>query len=97
MKNYEEHAAQASAIYQQGLENVKNKPVPEGQKFQPGTRVKITDDLGISMSHFPSGKEATVKYTYAHAYGGSNVKNYCLDVDGVGEVSWYYEHQIQAI
>jgi len=97
MTSYKERADQANSIYQQGIENVKNKPVPKGQKFQPGTRVKIIDDLGTSMSHFPSGKEATVKYTYAHAYGGDNVKNYCLDIDGVGEVSWYYEHQLQTI
>ena len=97
MTNYEEYAAQARAIYQQGLENVKNKPVPVGQKYPPGTRVKITNNLGHSMRHFYGGKEATVMYTYAHAYWENNVKDYCLDIDGIGQVSWYHEHQLQAI
>ena len=46
------------------------------------------------MSHFESGVNATVRYTYAHAYGGDDVKSYCLDVDGRGEVSWYKEWQL---
>lgn len=95
MKNYKERLLEANGIYQQGMENVKNKPVPKGQKYLPGTRVKIKNDLGESMSHFPSGKFATVRYTYAHAYGGDNIKSYCLDVDDIGEISWYYEHQIE--
>jgi hypothetical protein len=49
------------------------------------------------MSHFQGGVNATVKYTYAHAYGGDDVKSYCLDIDNHGEVSWYEEHQLTAI
>lgn len=49
------------------------------------------------MSHFTSGVNATVVHTYAHAYGGRDVKSYCLNVDGEGRVSWYYEHQLTAI
>lgn len=95
--NYEERHAQAQGIYQAGLEKVANTPPPEGQKYDPGTRVRIADDLGPSMSHFTNGANATVKYTYAHAYGGSDVKSYCLDIDGLGQVSWYYEHQLTPI
>jgi hypothetical protein len=49
------------------------------------------------MAHFQSGVNATVKNTYAHAYGGDDVKSYCLDIDDYGEVSWYEEHQLTAI
>ena len=92
--NYEERHSQAQGIHKAGLEKVATTPPPEGQKYAPETRVRIADDLGSSMSHFPSGANATVKYTYAHAYGGSDVKSYCLDIDGRGQVSWYYEHQL---
>jgi hypothetical protein len=95
--NYEERHTQAQGIYKAGLEKVATTPPPEGQKYAPGTRVRIADDLGPSMSYFTSGANATVKYTYAHAYGGSNVKRYCIDIDGRGEVSWYYEHQLTPI
>lgn len=97
MKSYEERKTLAAAHHEQGLANVKTNPVPLGQKFQPGQRVRIADDLGSSMAHFPSGKLATVRYTYAHAYGGCDVKSYCVDVDNEGAVGWYYESQIEAI
>ncbi len=87
----------ATAHYKLGLERVATTPYPEGQKFAPGSRVRITDDLGYSMEHFPgAGKLATVKYTHAHAYRSTSVKSYCLDIDDYGEVSWYSEHQLTA-
>ena len=85
------------AAYAQGMNNVATKPEPKGQKFPIGTRVRIADDLGVSMSHFPKGVGATVKYTYDHAYGGGDVKSYCLDVDGYGHTSWYSEHQLTEV
>ena len=94
MLSYKERLSEAKDIYKQGLENVKSRPVPEGQKYLPGERVRIKSNLGSTMSHFPNGRLATVKYTYAHAYWGNNVKSYCLDVDDIGEVSWYQENQI---
>lgn len=97
MLDYKEREVQANTIYRQGLDNVKNKSVPKGQKYLPGTRVKIVDNLGSHMSCFPDGRKATVKYSYAHAYGGGDVKSYCLDIDGIGEVSWYSEEQIKAL
>jgi hypothetical protein len=82
---------EAKAHYQRGYGRVKTTPQPKNQKFPIGTRVEIVPDLEpFHMSHFPSGY-ATVKYTYAHAYGGNDVKSYCLDVDGRGEISWYPE------
>jgi hypothetical protein len=86
----------AMGIYAAGLARVASSSEPKGQKFPNGSRVRIADDLGSSMRHFTSGVGATVCYTYAHAYGGRDVKSYCLDVDGRGRVSWYYEHQLTA-
>lgn len=68
-----------------------------GQKFPPGARVRIAESLRTSMKHFPKGVLATVLYTYAHAYGGSDVKSYCLNVDGFGKISWYEEDQLTSV
>ena len=95
--DYETRLAVAKGVYQDGLRKVKETPEPDGQKFPCGSRVRISDDLCGSMSHFKSGVDATVEYVYAHAYGGSNVKSYCLNVDDYGSVAWYYEHQLSAI
>ncbi len=91
--SYEERLSQAKGIHAQGLENVKENPEPKVQKFHVGERVFIGKMPGY-MEHFPSMKWATVKYTYAHAYGGSDINDYCLDVDGLGEISWYEENQL---
>lgn len=93
MSNY----AAAKGIYEQGLANVKTRPVPAGQKFPPGTRVKIADVLDSDMSHFEAGVEATVEYTYAHAYGGKDVKSYSLCFDDGNSVAWYREHQLSKV
>ena len=97
MIDYTTRRADAAAMYQQGLENVKNNPEPEGQKFPVGSRVKINKDLGASMSHFKSDVTATVEYTYAHAYGGHDVKSYSLYIDDHGSVAWYREDQLTLI
>jgi len=89
--------SEAEAYYQAGLERVKTSPIPLGQRFIPGTRVSIASDLGESMNHFPKGCSASVLFTYAHAYGGSNVTSYCLDVDGRGATAWYQEHQLELL
>ncbi len=90
-------AQDAAAYHAASLERMKTQPVPNGQKFPPGSRVHITEDLGSYMAHFISGKDATVMYTYAHVYGGDSVKSYCLDIDGHGENSWYLEQQLTLI
>ena len=83
--------------YQEGLDRVATTPMPEEQKFPIGARVKIADDLGPQMSHFPGkGKSATVEYAYAHAYGGS-AKSYSLNIDGEGSAAWYEESQLTLI
>ena len=73
--------------YEQGKINVKNDPEPEGQKFDVGSRVRI----------FTRSANATVLHTYAHAYGGSDAKSYCLDIDGKGSSAWYKESQLTQI
>jgi len=87
-------------INEEAKYNVVNKPEPEGQKFPIGSRVKIADVLGSMMSHFPSGVEATVLYTYAHAYpsfDSSATNQYALEVDVCGFCAWFYEHQLTLI
>jgi hypothetical protein len=79
------------------MDKVASTPEPQGQKFPNGSRVRIADDLGESMSHFQGGVNATVCYTHAHAYGGDAVEEYCLDIDNYGRVSWYEEWQLTAI
>ena len=95
--DYETRLSQAKAYYQAGLKKVENTPEPARQKFANGTKVRIADDLGRAMFHFPSGIKATVEYTYAHAYGGDDVNSYSLIVDGHGSVAWYHEWQLTAI
>ena len=89
--------AEASEYYEKGMQRVKDTPEPEGQKFPCGSRVRIADNLGQSMRHFPSSANATVRHVYAHAFGGDNVTSYCLDIDGYGEVSWFHESQLKSI
>jgi len=95
--NYQDRLNSAKAIYAKGLEKVKSTPEPKLQKFANGSRVKIADDLGGSMSHFRSGVEAEVQYTYAHAYGGDDVKSYSLKFDDGSTSSWYEEWQLTAV
>lgn len=90
-------ALEVKEYYRQSMQRVASTPAPKNQKFPNGSRVRIADDLVPYMSHFNSGVNATVVHTYAHAFGGSNVESYCLDIDGYGEVSWYEEHQLTAI
>ena len=85
--DYETRLAQAQSIYAAGLKKVETTPEPEGQKFPNGSRVRVGQ----------GECNATVRYTYAHAYGGGDVKSYCLDIDGYGEVSWYEEGRLSAI
>lgn len=91
---HEKRFLEAQSYHQFGLRKVATTKAPKGQKFAIGSRVRIAKDLGAGMSHFPSDKLATVMHTYAHAFGGNHVKSYCLDVDGVGRISWYEEHQL---
>lgn len=50
-----QHAAEVSAIYAEGLKRAKANRSNKKQKFQIGDRIRIADDLGASMEHFPKG------------------------------------------
>ena len=88
---------EANSYYEQGMVRVKTTPQPKKQKYAVGARVKIDDEMPPWMSHFPKGKPATVLHTYAHAYGGTDVKSYALDIDGEGFTAWYDEAQLAPI
>lgn len=98
---YEERLSQAKSIHAEGLRKVRETPEPKGQKFPVGSFVRISKNLGESMSHFESGLPAQVEHTYAHAYWGSDVDSYCLNVrhkPGMwSTVAWYHEHQLTLI
>lgn len=93
-QSYEEFQREAEAFHDAGMIRARTAPAPSKQKFRCGQRVRIAADLGSAMKHFPADRLATVRYTHAHAYGGDSVKSYCLDVDGIGEISWYEERQL---
>ena len=97
MMDYTTRLGHAQGLYAQGLAKDKNNPEPIGQKFPCGTRVRIAEDLGKTMAHFKSGVEATVEYTYDHAYGGGNVKSYSLMFDDGNTSAWYKEWQLTAV
>lgn len=70
------------------------------QKFNRGDKVKVDDDLGSCMSHFPGqGGEAIVFGSYHDEYGGGarEKKSYSLNIKGIGYSSWYYEHQLTLV
>lgn len=93
-----EFMSKAEAYHKQSLQRVRDEPMPLGQKFPPGTRVRICDEFPETMSHFSgAGKNATVQYTYAHAYGGKDITSYSLLIDGIGSAAWYYEDQLMEI
>ena len=79
------------------------EPGPDlpNQKFPRGCKVRVGDDLGEFMSHFPSGFDAIVEFSYAQKFRGNNVDSYSLIVleDGVpvNSIAWYYENQLTLI
>lgn len=88
---YSVREAEAKAYYEQSLRRVNITPEPKGQKFHIGERVWITNEKFSTRCHFTIGRWATVQYTYAHAYGGDNIEDYSLDIDGKGSSAWYPE------
>ena len=83
---HEEKYDQARARFQTAQEKVRATPPPVSQKFPPGSRVRISPE-----SDWYPGELATVEYTYGHAYGGDNVRDYSLFVDRRGSSSWFDE------
>lgn len=101
MKSYEERLTEAQGIFKASVERVRVTQPPLGQKFMPGTFVQIAKYLGEDMAHFENSRPARIQYTYAHAYGGDNIKSYSLllryDDGKWSSVSWYYESQLTEI
>ena len=98
--SYEQRLQHAKRIHADGLRRVENTGEPSGQKFPVGSFVKIADDLGSYMSHFPAGLYAQIGYTHAHAYGG-DADSYSLFVRFEGSrwssVAWSEEHQLTQV
>ena len=71
------------------------------QKLPIGTKVFIKEDLGKMKSHFPSGIEAIIEYSYAQQYGGDAFDSYSLlllNKDGSMSTSaWYDDHELIAV
>ena len=82
--------ATAMSIYNAGLEKVATTEIPKGQKYAPGTKV-----MAKCWVVGEGWRPATVQYTYAHAYWGDNIRDYCLDFEGHGSVSWIDESDIK--
>jgi hypothetical protein len=69
------------------------------QLFHRGDRVRIADKLPRYMSHFTSGKNATVIGSYEDQYSAmgwdkSREPQYSLNIDGQGHCSWYEQNQL---
>ena len=72
------------------------------QKFPRGTRVKVADEMPPHMSHFESGFEGIVEYTYGQKYGGDDINSYSLIVlnkegQPINSIAWYYVSQLTLI
>ena len=74
------------------------------QKFSRGHRVRIADDLGTAMRHFPAGRDAIIVGSYSDLYVGSTLQHdheYSLmlqEDDGtINTNSWYHEAQLTLI
>lgn len=67
------------------------------QKFKKNSVVRIADDLGDSMSHFPNGELAVVEYSYAERFWGNDTKSYSLYLEDRGSVAWYHEEQLEFV
>jgi hypothetical protein len=75
------------------------------QKFLPFQRVRITDKMPKSMSHFDHDMDAIICGTYASqhgAYSERNFREYSLYLIGkngkiFNRVSWYEEDQLTLI
>ena len=71
-------------------------------KYARGTKISVCKEMPTSMSHFESGFNAIVEYTYAQKYGGDDIDNYSLIVlndkdEPINSISWYNENQLTLI
>ena len=71
-------------------------------KFQRGSKVAVCKEMPSYMSHFESGFNAIVEYTYAQKYGGDDINSYSLiqldeNDNPINSISWYEENQLTLI
>jgi len=74
------------------------------QKYPRGTRVFISESMPSYMSHFESGCEAIVEYSYEQEFGDGELEEgeeheyslILLNSEGrpVGSSAWYEENQL---
>ncbi len=67
------------------------------QKYKRGDVVHIAEDLGPCMSHFESGADVIVMYSYLDKYGGDEDDEPQYGVmfcENGSEVAWYHEPQL---
>jgi hypothetical protein len=71
------------------------------QKFRAFSFVHVQKEMPKHMSHFESGFDAIVEYTYRQQYGYGDYKSYSVYVlkDGkiVNTIAWYDESQLTQI
>ena len=78
------------------------KPHDGRQKYPRGSRVQVDDIMPACMSHFDSGFEAIVEYTYAQKFWGDDFSQYSLiklNKNGVpvNGIAWYHESQLNLL
>ena len=71
-------------------------------KFARGSKVAVCKEMPRYMSHFRSGFNAIVEYTYAQKYGGYDIDSYSLIVlndndEPINSIAWYEENQLTLI
>ena len=72
------------------------------QKFPRGSKVAVCKEMPSCVSHFESGFNAIVQYTYAQKYGGDDINSYSLikldeNDNPINNISWYTENQLSLI
>ncbi len=79
------------------------KHIKPKQKFFRGHRVRIADNLGPTMSHFASGRDAIVVGSFSDlltcSSGEGEVQYELLleEDDAIGTVAWYKESQLTLV
>ncbi len=72
------------------------------QKFPRGSKVAVCKEMPRYMSHFESGFNAIVEYTYSQKYGGNDIYSYSLiqldeNDNPINSICWYEESQLTLI
>lgn len=108
MTTLNQRIGQAMGAHARGQMEAEKADHPKGQLYRKGQRVRIVGERWGEHK----GKLATVKCSYYQAFNWMSVRcddgreserdlesmnSYCLDIDGHGQVSWFYPDEIEAI